>query len=86
MDLLNQAASSRHILGRLLRDARKAKGLSQSALAERVGLAQPKVSSVERGVLNVRVDTLLRLLAALDLELALRRRNPEDPRSAWQDG
>ena len=86
MNLDNQQASSRHILGRLLRDARKAKGLSQASLAETIGLAQPTVSAVERGVSNVRVDTLLRLLAALDLELVLRPRHPEDPRSAWLDG
>jgi len=64
-------------LGRALRDARLAKGLTQGQLAKRAGVSQPTISSVERGVSNVSLDTLLRLVATLRLEILLRSREPD---------
>jgi transcriptional regulator with XRE-family HTH domain len=61
-------------LGRTLRDARLERGLTQSDLAQRSGLTQATVSSIERGQSNVSLDTLLRLVATLRLELVLRSR------------
>lgn len=61
-------------LGRTLRDARLERGLTQSDLAQRSGLTQTTVSSIERGLSNVSLDTLLRLVATLRLELVLRSR------------
>lgn len=63
-------------LGRTLRDARLERGLTQSDLAQRSGLTQATVSSIERGQSNVSLDTLLRLVATLRLELVLRSRPP----------
>jgi len=52
--------------GENVRAARKAKGWTQEDLAYRSGLAPVQVSRVERGVREIRLTTLVRLLAALD--------------------
>jgi HTH-type transcriptional regulator/antitoxin HipB len=70
---------SPEILGAALREARKKKGLSQAAAGRSVGMDQPTVSKVEQGNSGTRLDTLFRLLAALDLELVLQpRRSPSN--------
>jgi len=61
-------------LGNLIRRARKRRGWSQSELAERVGIRQGTISLIETGNPATRVDTLLALLAALDLELQVASR------------
>lgn len=48
---------------------REAMGLSQAALAARVGKAQVQISRLESGVNVPRVDTLAEVLRALDHEL-----------------
>ena len=50
--------------GRTLRQARRRAGLSQRALAERTGIAQPTVARVETGNHSPRVATLELLLGA----------------------
>jgi HTH-type transcriptional regulator/antitoxin HipB len=61
-------------LGEALRAARKVKGMSQGQVGRSVGLDQPSMSKIERGEASARVDTLFRLLAALDLELIIQPR------------
>jgi HTH-type transcriptional regulator / antitoxin HipB len=53
--------------GENVRAARKARGWTQEDLAHESGLATVQVSRIERGVREIRLTTLLRLLAALDL-------------------
>jgi transcriptional regulator with XRE-family HTH domain len=53
--------------GENVRAARLAKGWTQEDLAARSGLAVVQVSRVERGVREIRLTTLLRLLRALDV-------------------
>lgn len=48
--------------GTLLREARRAAGLSQRELARRTGVPQPTLSRIERGRASPRFDTLDRLL------------------------
>jgi len=48
--------------------------LSQNQLAERTGLRQATISTLEAGDSNARLDTLTSMLAALDLELIVRDR------------
>lgn len=50
-----------------VRAARLEKGWTQEELAHETGLAAVQVSRIERGVREVRLTTLLRLLAALEL-------------------
>jgi transcriptional regulator with XRE-family HTH domain len=52
--------------GKKVRDARKARGWTQEDLAHESGLATVQVSRIERGVREIRLTTLLRLLAALE--------------------
>lgn len=58
----------------LLRTARRRAGLSQRSLAAKAGVPQSTVGRIETGVLEPRIDTLLRLLHASghDLELGVR--------------
>jgi transcriptional regulator with XRE-family HTH domain len=53
-----------------LREARIAKGLSQEELAADAGLHRTHVSLIERNRRSVRVETLVRLARALDVEPA----------------
>lgn len=63
--------TSREILGKALKAARQKKGLTQSELGDLVGLKQKTVSSVERGLPGVKLDTLFRLVSGLELQFAL---------------
>jgi transcriptional regulator with XRE-family HTH domain len=53
--------------GENLRAARHAKGWTQEELADHSGLAVVQISRIERGVREIRLTTLMRLLQALDL-------------------
>ncbi|MEI7478751.1 MAG: helix-turn-helix domain-containing protein [Actinomycetes bacterium] len=55
--------------GSILRSAREQAGLSQSALAERVGIAQSVISAYERGHREPSFRTLERLVAGTGHEL-----------------
>ena len=48
-----------------IREARKRAGLTQAALAERIGLDQSGVSRIERGERPVTVDVLVAIARAL---------------------
>jgi XRE family transcriptional regulator, regulator of sulfur utilization len=52
--------------GKNLRAAREARGWTQEELADKAELAAVQVSRIERGVREIRLTTLLRLIAALD--------------------
>jgi HTH-type transcriptional regulator/antitoxin HipB len=66
-------------LGTVLREVRKQKGLNQTAAGKLVGIDQATVSKVEQGSGGTQLDTLFRLLAALELEMAIQpRKRVED--------
>jgi transcriptional regulator with XRE-family HTH domain len=52
--------------GHNLRALRVEKGWTQEQLADRAGLAPVQISRVERGVREIRLTTLLRLIEALE--------------------
>lgn len=58
-------------LGTVLQAARKTQGLTQSALAGRIGLSQSRVSHLELNAQEVSVEQLLAWCAALGLELTV---------------
>jgi HTH-type transcriptional regulator / antitoxin HipB len=66
-------------LGNYIRQRRRELGLTQEKLAAKVGVRQRTISDVETSA-EVRVDTLLRTFAALDLELLIRPRTKSSPR------
>jgi transcriptional regulator with XRE-family HTH domain len=53
-----------------LRDERIRQKISMDQLAAKAGLSQPMISYVERGLRNPTLDTLLRIAAALDVDLS----------------
>ena len=58
-------------LGSILQSARKAQGLTQAALASRIGASQSRVSQLEQAPHNLNVELLLAWCSALGLELAI---------------
>jgi len=56
-------------LGNAIRRARKLRGWSQGVLAERTALRQATISLIEAGKPSARIETVLAILSALDLEL-----------------
>ena len=67
-DKSQQAICSR--VARLLREEREKHGLSMNVVAERAGLSQQMVSYVEREMRNPTLETLLRIAAAIGIDLA----------------
>lgn len=55
------------VLGRVLRQTRKRRGLSQEALGADAGVATAMISQIERGVSSPSVLTLRRVAGALGL-------------------
>lgn len=66
---MKQILSLSKQLGPLLQSARKAAGLSQRALAQRLGISQSRISAMELDPGSINVEQLLALLAALNHEL-----------------
>jgi HTH-type transcriptional regulator/antitoxin HipB len=75
-------------LGAAIKQARKARGFSQTTLAREVGVHQPKISDVERGAPGVRIGLVLQILRALDLAMAIATSPPASSpkRSGQEDG
>ena len=71
-------------LAKVLRGHRKHQGLTQNALAARIGLTQASVSFYETDANRLNVENLFKVLSELHLELVLREKPSEDmPESEW---
>jgi HTH-type transcriptional regulator/antitoxin HipB len=70
-NIVTQLLSLSQQLGPLLRSARKSAGLSQTALAQRLGISQSRISSMELDPGSISVEQLLTLLAALHHEVLI---------------
>jgi transcriptional regulator with XRE-family HTH domain len=57
--------STRRVLARRVRSLRKALGLTQEDLADRVGLRQAQISELESARNNITINNLHRLAVAL---------------------
>jgi HTH-type transcriptional regulator/antitoxin HipB len=76
---MNQLVYSTKSLGSAIRRQRKAKKLSQKEAGDAFKLEQTTVSSIEQGAPGTRLETLFRMLAALDLEMVIRPKQlPKD--------
>ncbi|RLK48337.1 Xre family transcriptional regulator [Alkalispirillum mobile] len=75
---MNVLARTPKQLGNLIRRARRKQHLTQQALGERAGYRQETISLVENGNPAVKLETLLAILAALDLELQVATRTKGD--------
>jgi HTH-type transcriptional regulator/antitoxin HipB len=58
-------------IGSLIRRVRKKQGLSQTQLGENTGLRQETISLIETGNPATTMETILSVLAALDLEFRI---------------
>lgn len=64
-------------LSTYLKDARLNAQLSQSNVASKVGIRQDTVSSFELNPDSTKLETLFKILSALNLELDIKVRNPQ---------
>lgn len=58
-------------VGAIVRQSRKRLGLSQGGLGERAGMRQETISLIETGNPAARLETILSVLGALDLEIRI---------------
>jgi HTH-type transcriptional regulator/antitoxin HipB len=82
---MKQILSLSRQLGPLLHSARKSAGLSQTALAQRLGISQSRVSAMERDPGSISVEQLLALLAALHHEVLVQPKQGAAVDSAGSD-
>ncbi|MCP3460429.1 MULTISPECIES: helix-turn-helix transcriptional regulator [unclassified Bradyrhizobium] len=66
-------------IGNLVRRARKKRDLSQTQLGDRAGVRQETISLIETGNPAARLETILVVLAALDLEFRIVTRGKASP-------
>lgn len=59
------------ILAKIVREHRKIAGLSQLQLAELAGVGKTVVFDVEKGKETIRLNTLRKILAALNIKIQL---------------
>jgi HTH-type transcriptional regulator/antitoxin HipB len=72
---MNDLARDPKQIGNVIRRARKKNKLSQKNLADKTGLRQATISMIENGNTSATIDTLLAVLAVLDLEFRIGQRS-----------
>ena len=72
--MIKSARNTRQI-GLIIRLSRKQKGLSQQELGKLAGLQQETISRIETGKSSTKLQTILVILAVLDLEFRVSPRN-----------
>lgn len=70
-------------LGAVLRGFRRERQLTQAEAGARVGLAQNAVSEIESNPARSSVERVLKLLAALEVDVVLRPRRQEGKQADW---
>jgi len=55
--------------GEIVRDERKAKGLSQEELAEKAGLHRTYIGMIERGEKNITLSNISKIARALEIPI-----------------
>jgi HTH-type transcriptional regulator/antitoxin HipB len=70
-------------LGAILRGFREQRGLTQQALAGRLGLPQKTISLAENHPERMKVARLFQLLGALGVELTLQNAGAASSRAEW---
>lgn len=65
----------------ILQGFRKAAGMTQAEVADRMGITQQTLSVLERNADSVSAARLMKLLAVLGVELVLRKAGAAEPKS-----
>ena len=55
------------IIGKRIQAFRKQKGITQEELSEMIGISPHYLSSLERGVYNIKLETLVKILNCLNI-------------------
>lgn len=77
---------SPHELALLIKHQRKKLQLSQTDVGALVGLKQKTISAIENTPDNVRLNTLFRVLSALNVDMKLTPKQPSSSSTtAWDD-
>lgn len=58
-------------ISRMIAREREKRGLSRYELSKRSGVQINHITKIEQGAMNARIDTIIRLLNAMNLELTL---------------
>lgn len=82
---MEQVARTPQQLGSLLKSHRNQRALTQQAAGTKVGLKQSTVSTMEANAARTTVESLYKLLSALDLELVIREKQGPKPRSTKRE-
>ncbi|ANK83181.1 MAG: transcriptional regulator [Rhizobiales bacterium NRL2] len=72
---MNDSARTPKQIGNIVRRARRKHGWSQSELGSATGLRQETISLIENGNTATKLETILAVLTALDLEFRVRERS-----------
>jgi HTH-type transcriptional regulator/antitoxin HipB len=80
---MNYAAHTPKQLGQVLRGQRKSQKLTQKEAAQVVGLLPKTISKLELATETATIESLFKLLSALQLELVLRSKSQESPTREW---
>ncbi|HVY30361.1 MAG TPA: helix-turn-helix transcriptional regulator [Polyangiaceae bacterium] len=78
-----QRLSTEAQLVELLRQRRKARGLSQRQVAGKLGVTQARLSELESGRAHITLERLIALASLLDLEVVLRDRPSDAAAAEW---
>ena len=76
---MEQVARTIKQIGAGVRRARRLQNLTQSQLANKINVRQATISTFETGEEGASLQTLLAILAALNLELVIRPRSKASP-------
>lgn len=80
---MNYAAHTPRQMGQILRGQRKSQELMQKEAARLVGLLPKTISKLELATETATIESLYKLLSALQLELVVRSKSPESPGREW---
>lgn len=83
--MMDYSVRTPHQLGQVVRGQRKLKRLTQKAVGISVGLLPKTISALESSPERVTVDSLFKLLSALDLEIVLRPKSGADEQMGPSD-
>ena len=85
------SSSRPNLVGARIRALRKGRNLTQTELSERIGVLQSDLSRMEKGEYKVGLDTLFKILAVFELDMASffdegdAPPAGEDDPAAWQE-
>lgn len=80
---MNTTAHTPKQLGQVLRGQRKSQTLTQKEAAKMVGLLPKTISKLELAPETATIESLFKLLSALQLELVVRSKLQESPTREW---